>query len=120
MITAKSVAQRVLSVFIGAKAALSHPPTEEVSDLIKKVLRGVVLLAGIAAGIYLTGLGIVLQHLDEAMSRFDHQPTALSYLWWVVSAFGLAAIVACVWGGIRPPRRRRSDADVRCEPRICE
>lgn len=75
---------------------------------------------GVTAGIYLTGIGIVLQGWDEAMRRFEQQPTAPSYLWWGLSAVGLALIAACVWGGIRTLRRRHSDADVRCVHEPCE
>jgi hypothetical protein len=88
--------------------------------VIRKILTAIVLLVGALAGIYLTGLGIMLQAWDEAMLRFDQRSTASSYLWWGVSAFGLALIAACVWGGIRPQHRRRSDADVRCERSTCE
>lgn len=74
----------------------------------------VLLFLGVAAGVYLTGIGILLQAWDESMSRFDQQPTASSYLWWAVSAFGLALITVCVWGGIRSLRRRRTnDLDIR-------
>lgn len=81
--------------------------------MIKKVLRAVLLLVGVTAGIYLTGVGIVLRGWGEAMHRFEQQPTTSSYLWWGVSAVGLALIAACVWGGFRSFRRRSKGADAR-------
>lgn len=86
----------------------------------RSILTAVLLLAGIVAGIYLTCLGIVLQHLDESMSRFDDLPTTSSYLWWVVSALGLALIASCIRGTMRTLRRRRSAAKDRCVHETCQ
>lgn len=86
----------------------------------RSILTAVLLLAGIAAGIYLTCLGIVLQRLDESMSRFDDLPTASSYLWWVVSALGLPLIAACIRGAIRTLRRRHRAAEARCVHETCQ
>ena len=81
--------------------------------MIKKVITAALLLIGLVVGIYLTGIGILLQGYGEAMLRFDHHPTTSSYLWWLVSALGIALIVACIWGGIRFFRRRPEGAHVR-------
>lgn len=86
----------------------------------RSILTAVLLLAGITAGIYLTCLGIVLQHLDESMLRFDDLPTTSSYLWWVVSALGLALIAASIRGTIRTLRGRRSAAKDRCVHETCQ
>ncbi len=86
----------------------------------RSILTAVLLLAAIAAGIYLTCLGIVLQHLDESMSRFDNLPTTSSYLWGVVSALGLTLIAACIRGTIRTLRRRRRAAKDRCVHETCQ
>lgn len=86
----------------------------------RSILTAVLLLTGIAVGIYLTCLGIVLQHLDESTSRFDDLPTTSSYLWWVVSALGLTLITACIRGAIRALRRRRSAAKDRCVHETCQ
>lgn len=88
--------------------------------MIKKILTTTMLLVGVAAGIYLTGIGILLQAWDESMLRFDQQPTTSSYLWWGVSAFGLALIVACARVGIRSLRGRSKGADVRWVHGSCE
>ncbi|CPR72559.1 Uncharacterised protein [Mycobacteroides abscessus] len=82
--------------------------------MIRKAITTVLLLVGVLAGIYLTGIGILLQAWDESMSRFDQQPTTSSYLWWGVSALGLALITVCIRVGIRSLRKRPTGADARC------
>ncbi len=86
----------------------------------RSILTAVLLLAGITGGVYLTCLGIVLQHLGESMSRFDDLPTTSSYLWWVVSALGLTLMVACIRGAIRTLHRRPRGAEDRCGHETCQ
>lgn len=86
----------------------------------RSILTTALPLAGLAAGVYLTGIGIMLQHLDESMSRFDDLPTTSSYLWWVVSALGLALIAACIRGTVRALRRRRRAAEDRFVHEACQ
>ncbi|MBA0046295.1 hypothetical protein [Mycobacteroides sp. LB1] len=81
--------------------------------MVKKIITATLLLIGLLVGVYLTGLGIVLQGYGESMLRFDHHPTTSSYLWWGVSALGIALVAGCVWGAIRFFRRRPGGAHVR-------
>ncbi|SKP57862.1 Uncharacterised protein [Mycobacteroides abscessus subsp. abscessus] len=74
-------------------------------NVVKKVITATLLLVGVLFGLYLTGMGIVLQRYGQSLLKFAHHPTTSSYLWWGVSALGIALIVACVWGGIRFFRR---------------
>lgn len=81
--------------------------------MVKKVITATLLLIGVVFGLYLTALGIVLQSYGESMLRFDHHPTTSSYLWWGVSAVGIALIAGCIWGGIRLFRRRSAGSHLR-------
>ncbi|MEN4420655.1 hypothetical protein [Mycobacteroides chelonae] len=80
--------------------------------MIKKAIAAILMVIGVLAGIYLASVGIVLQHVTQSSYEFDQQSGAWSYLWWGVSALGLALIVVCIWGGIRFLRGRSSGAHV--------
>ncbi|WP_078307328.1 hypothetical protein [Mycobacterium sp. 96-892] len=81
--------------------------------MVKKIITAMLLVAGVLAGLYLASVGIVLQRVTQFSYVFDQQSGAWSYLWWLVSALGIALIVACIWGGIRFFRRRPEGAHVR-------
>lgn len=79
--------------------------------MIKKAIAATLLVVGVLAGLYLTSVGIVLQHVTRSSYEFDQQSGAWSYLWWGVSAVGLALIAVSTWGGIRYLRRSRQNPD---------
>lgn len=81
--------------------------------MVKKIGVATLLLIGVLAGAYLTAIGILVQRWDAAMLRFGQYPTASSYLWWLVSALGIALIVVCIRGGIRFFRRRPGGTHIR-------
>lgn len=75
--------------------------------MVKKVITAILLVVGVLAGLYLTGLGIMLQYLTRFSYEFDQQSGAWSYLWWGVSALGVVLIAVSLWGGMRYLRRSR-------------